>query len=145
MLHAVIAIVTGCHGRSRPSSKLNHCQRSGLRGHSHWTIYRVSYNGKLLTHLSWVGCHKVSQLVHLSIQTRLLCLQFDNSMFTKLCFQIPRMCICMLCRLQYALIWFLCFSIDNWYCCLSRRSIMQLSEWRSTQCLDYQMFITWNI
>jgi len=71
---------------------------------------RVQFDGKLPTRLNWSGWQPVAQRVHPEIQLRLLLLEYVNSILSKLCFHQTRICFCMLCSLQYRLIWNRCYT-----------------------------------
>ena len=66
-------------------------------------------------------------------------LEFVNSIISKSRFQQPIICFCMLCSLQYRLIWNWCYTCDILYFCVSGRSIIPLWIRRSARWLDYQI------
>jgi len=74
----------------------------------------VQFKGKLPTRLNWAGCQQVAQRVHIYIQIRVLFLEFVNCILSKWRFQQPIMCFCMLCSLQYRLIWNRYFTFGIW-------------------------------
>jgi len=93
---------------------------------------RKQFFGNLPTCVNWAG----SQRVHLWIHTRLLFLQFDNSILPKSCIEQPMIHFCMHCSWRYRLIWNPSFSYD--ILCFSqwRSSIILLCAWRAVWCLD---------
>jgi len=92
-----------------------------------------------LPHLNVPGCQQVAQRVHLSIQRRLLCLQFDNCALSKSRIQQALIYFRVFCGSQYWLFWKPCFSFDIIYFCLSRWSVVLLCVWISVWCIHYQM------
>jgi len=74
----------------------------------------------------------------------LLVLEFVNSILSKSCVQQPIMSFCMLCSLQYRLIWNRCFTFRILYLWLSGWSVISLWTRRSAQCLDYRTRINKN-
>ena len=74
---------------------------------------------------------------HCQQYTRLLFLNFVNSILSKSRFKQPMICYCMLCSVQYWLIWNQCLTFDKLYFCLSGRSIIPLWMRRFAWCLDY--------
>jgi len=131
---------------------------SGLGPSPTWTVAKLAIwvvnwpylstwvwlDRKLPSRPNWVGYKQVALQVHLQIHIRLLYLQFVNSILSKSRFQQPIMRSCMLCSLQYRLIWYLYFTFDIWYLCLSRRSMIELCARRSARCLDQEIYPNYN-
>jgi hypothetical protein len=82
---------------------------------------QVRFVGKLPTCLNRAGCQWVAQRVahqvHLSIHTRLSFLQSVNSILPELRFHQATIRVCVLCSLQFRLIWnpiFSCYTLYFW-------------------------------
>jgi len=67
-----------------------------------------------------------------------------NSILSKSCFQQPMISSCILCSLQYRLIWNQCCTFDILYLCQSWRSLIPFWSRRSAWCPDYQICTNYN-
>jgi len=103
----------------------------------------VRLNGKLPTGPNWAGSQRVTQRVQLFIHIKLFYWQCVNSILSKSCFRQTIMRFCMFCSLQYRFIWYLCFTFDIWFICLSRGSTILLHRRRFARRLDCEICKTW--